>query len=110
GRFKLAVQIKDHEGNTDQWLENLFDNAQGESGNIKAAGFLRLGQLFQQCLRVLCRRQLNEILVQRSPLRTERDRQHNGKPDRGDERTAPQRALKPRKIMSVASQIATFTQ
>src|SRR5262249_27921240 len=43
--FKLAVQIKDREGNADQRLENLFDNAQSESGNIKAAGLLRLGHL-----------------------------------------------------------------
>src|SRR5262249_41612904 len=81
-----------------------------ESGNVKAAGLLRLGHLLQQRLRVLCRRQLIEVLVQRFPLRTEVDRQHNGKPDRGDECTPPQRALKPGKIASAACQIATFTQ
>jgi len=108
--FKFVVQIKDYEGYAHQRLENLFDNAQSESGNIKAAGLLRLGHLLQQRLWVLCGRQLIEVLVQGSPLRTERDRQNNGKPDRGDECAAPQWALKPRKITSAARQIATFTQ
>src|SRR6476469_4304881 len=109
-QFNFALQIDDYEGDAYQRLQNLFDSAQSESGNIKTAGLLRLSHLLQQRLRVLCRQQLIEVLVQRSPLRTERDRQHNGKPDRGDERTLPQWALKPRKITSAARQIATFTQ
>src|SRR5262249_48058801 len=103
-------QIKDDESDSHQRLENLFDDTQNESGNIKTAGLLRLSHPLQQRLRVLCCQQLIEVLLKHPPLRTERDRHHNGKPNRGEEPTAPKWALKPGKIPSAARQITTFAQ
>src|SRR4030095_2631437 len=49
-------------------------------------------------------------MLQRSPLRHERDRQHKRKPERRNKNAAPQRTLKPRKLASAAREISAFAQ
>src|SRR4029453_17388145 len=49
-------------------------------------------------------------MLQRRPLRDERDRQHKRKPERHNKNAAPQRTLKPRKLAAAADWISTFAQ
>ena len=86
-RFRVAVvtglpfEIKHHNCDAEQRLENSLQKIQGETGNVEPVSLLDLRKLLQKRLRILRRHQLVEIMALRCPLRAERNRQHKCCPD-----------------------------
>ena len=53
GHVLFAVEIKYHKGDAQQRLENSFQDAQAERGNIETMRLLSFSELLQKRLRIL---------------------------------------------------------
>src|SRR5207302_9857498 len=89
---------------------NFLPNDQHKSKKIEPTSLLGFSQLLQKRLHILCRYEVNNIVLQRRPLGTQPDRQHKGKPERRNQRSAPRRPLKPGESAATAREISAIAQ
>src|SRR6266404_2788348 len=110
GKTCLRVQVEEDKRNSEQRSQQRLDDAEHEASEVKRLSFRACCERARDGVRMWGSGRLLKIMPEGRPLRSDIDREHEGRPNGKKKNAPPERATKPGTLAAAARELLTLAQ